>query len=382
MAVTSGPKPINSNIFDYVIRYFDPRNIVCNKRIPGALMSQPTTGSNAYYLYDLFDQDLVNQVANSNYGVTPKKTAVGWDRDGTEQYLINENGYLYFMGLDQGNPGKPFSHNSGVFFFYSTHFNVNGNFPQDNIELEFQKSQGASFVIWFNPHNAAASDAGASGTTGKPWVLMQRLNSLTGHQDDNGLQLITESYGPGAYTTGNRQTTNYSLMFNGHTSVASNNTAVQQSQVVGDTFPINGTPAATNNDGYELIQPDKWHCLIVTGAPSTLGQTANQTHSVKWRIYLNGERLDFPPGITSQTDPWRYSAQDGSAVGSNNGLQVPFDTFVVRGLGDQNSEANRTSFHGKIGVHGFFNKRLTDPEVKSVYESQRPWYAYNETYNL
>ena len=316
MAVTSGPEPINSSIFDHVIRYFDPRNTVCNKRIQNPQSN--TTGYSAYYLYDLFDQDLVNQVGSSNYGVAPKKTAVGWDRDGTEQYLINENGYLYFMGLNQGGPNKPFSHNSDVFFFYSTHYTVNGNYPQDNIQLEFQKSQGASFVIWFNPHDASASDAGASGTTGKPWVLMQRLNSLTGHQDDNGLQLITNTYGPGAYTVGDRVTTNYSLMFNGHTSVASNNTAVQQSQVVGDTFPIGSTPAATNIDGYELIQPDKWHCLIVTGVPSSLGQTANQTHSVEWRIYLNGERLDFPPGITSQSDPWRYSAQDGTSTGSNN----------------------------------------------------------------
>lgn len=379
MGVAAGPKPINSTVFDDVIRYFDPRNPVCNKRIE----VQHTAGFDSYYLYDLFDQTLVNQVASSQYGAAPKRTAVGWDRDGTEQYFINENGYLYIMGLDEGSASKPFSNNSSANFFYSTHYSVNNNFPNDTIQLEFQKGEGASFVIWFNPHDASDNDAGASGTTGKPWVLMQRSSSLTtGHQDDNGLQLITATYGSGAYTSTDRQTTNYSLMFNGHTSVASNNTAIQQSQVVDATWPTGLTPASNNVDGYELIQPDKWHCLIITGEPDTPNQTSNQLHSVKWRIYLNGNRIGLPLTQTSLSDPFRYSAKEDVLTNSAHGLNVPFDTFEVVGLGDKNYEANRTSFHGKIGVHGFFDRMLSDAEAQSVYESQRPWYAYNETYNV
>lgn len=374
MAVTLGAPPLSANTLFNIDTFFDPKSHHCN-----LMMTDYQAGNTAVtnVMYDRFDKTRYARLNTTFYSYADGSYTSGDAYPG--DFMLNSQGFLNFWGdsnYTNNNSNAHLDFKTGNLYERAEQgLHIYGySESDDSITLDFQGEEGGTIAVWFRamPYVSTNQDTPGSLVNGANVANMYIFagnSSGTSTQKENALSIdFTNST---SVASSSRDSGNASLQF---WSKTVGTDASEENDVMSQMWPsyTTSTGAHGQEDGQRLIEPNVWNCLVITGetgasesgiavdAPITVGNW------VKWRFYLNGEKLATPTEAQSVLD-YRFSARSGGT----NGSGTRYTRFEIPGLGHtQPSSSDSMSFHGQIGLFLASRTTLTDDEVTALYKSQ------------
>ncbi len=300
--------------FDKVKHYYDPRNNRSNPEYDNYSYSGTR-------FYDLF---------GSNHGTV------------TTNSILKQGGYLNF-------PIPDFNDVALRGCEYHAEFDEQDpSNSDDGLYLDFQTEIGCTFSFWFQA----------------------KTGFVTANEYSSALQGSMPIFGVFSNSVGAAPYNEYHSMISVTGSTTSNpagrpttNKSVEISYIDTSTGPLprfhpyDDPPSANTQAGEKLHAPGEWAQIIITGNKPQ-GQT-NTSHDV----WYNGEKIvsDYQRNLTTDS--------------GGNPRPLNERVFMINSIGAQEDQGNdppKVSFQGQIGPIVHWDCRLTDSEIKNVYNGMKP----------